>query len=382
MTVLLASPLPPPPGGIAGWTERILAHPVAAGIDLRHVDIATHLLHHYAAPVGLARLFAQAKVTARFLWRLLTTRPGVVHLTTSYDTAFLRDALFIGAARAAGSAMVLNIRGGDFERFAEAQSPANRERIVRVLRKCSAIVPVTDATAQYLRRLGLDRVCVIPNCVDVRGSAARPQRGTRWLFVGWVMPAKGIQELLEAVAAIERVTLTIAGPPVTQDGVDGAALLETECRRLGIRDRVRHLPEATHDTVRQQYRKHEVFVFPTHREGFPNVLLEAMEAGLPVVASSVGAIPDIVRDGRDGFVVPPRDVAALVAALRRYVEDPSLAACHGAAGRERVLERFTVERVAAEWYSLYSRVARDPLRWQQDTSAAARPAAVSTPKEL
>jgi glycosyltransferase involved in cell wall biosynthesis len=351
----------------------MLAHPAPPEVDLRHVDVATHLLHHYAAPVGAARLVGQGKVTARFLSRLLAHRPDVVHLTTSYDTAFLRDTLFVTAARAVGSAMVLNIRGGDFERFAEQQSAVNRQRILRVLRRCTAIVPVTHTTAAYLRSRGLDRVCVIPNCVDVRDAVRQPVGTSRWLFVGWVMPAKGIRELLEAVAAVGGANLTIAGPPVTQDRIDGAALLESECRRLAIVDRVRHVPEASHDDVRRLYREHDIFVFPSHREGFPNVVLEAMEAGMPVVASSVGAIPEMVRDGQEGFLTPVGDVAGLVTALRRYREDPTLAVRHGAAGRQRVLECFTVDRVAAQWYSLYSRVARDPLRWQ---------AAVSSPREL
>ena len=362
--VLLAAPLPPPPGGIAGWTERILAIPTPAGIDRQHVDTATRLLHHYAAPIGWRRIWRQGLVVGRFLWKLASARPDVVHITTSYDTAFLRDGLFVIFARVAGAAAILNIRGGDFGRFYSGLSGLKLRAARFVLRRCAAIVPVTAETRAFLQSSGFRRVEVVPNCIDV---IARPPVATsslhRWLFVGWVMPAKGISELLQALSRFPDATLTLAGPSVVQDGIAGADIVAAEGARLGVAERVHLIETLDHDAARNLYREHDLLVFPTHREGFPNVVLEAMEAGLPIVTTAVGAIPEMIRDGIDGLLVPPADAEALVAALDRLFRSPGLAGRLGASARGRVLHEFTVERVAARWCGVYARLMDDPHSW-------------------
>lgn len=357
--VLLVSPLPPPVGGIASWTARILAVPMPLDIVRFHADNSSHTLMHYTAPVDFDRVRRQGRVAGRFLWLCLRTRPDVVHLTTSYDAAFARDRLFIVWSRILGAKVVLNIRGGDFERFFRSRAPAGQRRVRAVLEQCAAVVAVTSETASFLSGLGLGSVKVIPNCVDVLPlPVVRPlRRPRRWLFVGWLLPVKGLLEMLEALRAFPDATLTIVGPFVDQDGRSSREAFEEACARLGIRDRVRLVPEMTSDQVRPLYREHDLFVFPTHREGFPNVLLEAMEAGLPIVASRIGGIPDMIEDGKEGLLVEPRSATEVENAIRRLDEDPAFAARLGLAARQRVLERYAVDRVAEAWHGLYREVA-------------------------
>jgi starch synthase len=90
-------------------------------------------------------------------------------------------------------------------------------------------------------------------------------------------------------------------------------------------------------------------VVPSIYEGMPLVVLEAMEAGVPVVASRVSGIPEVVADGATGWLVPPEDPAALAGALREALADPAEAARRGAAGRRRLAERFRPEAAARAW---------------------------------
>jgi glycosyltransferase involved in cell wall biosynthesis len=359
--VLLASPLPPPAGGIASWTARMLALQAPDDVRRFHVDISSHTLVHYTASVGLDRVWRHGRVAGRFLWSSARTRPDVVHLTTSYDAAFARDRLFVAWSRMIGAAVVLNIRGGDFERFFRSRDRAGQQRILNVLRQCSAVVPVTSETARFLSGLGLRDVRVIPNCIDVLESPTRMSLShpRRWLYVGWLLPVKGLLEILQALQAFPDASLTLVGPFVDQNAQPSRDLFEETCRRLGVRDRVHVLPEMTSEQVRPLYREHDLFVFPTHREGFPNVLLEAMEAGLPIVASRVGGIPDMIEDGEEGLLVQAGNAIDLENAIRRLDHDRTLAARMGAAARKRVLERYAVNQVAEDWYRLYREVAEE-----------------------
>lgn len=97
----------------------------------------------------------------------------------------------------------------------------------------------------------------------------------------------------------------------------------------------------------------ELAVLPTLREGLPNVILEAMAAGKPVVASRVGGVPELVVDGETGFLVPPRDPEALARGVLTLLGDPARAEAMGQAGRERVIRCFSLDRMVRETQQLY-----------------------------
>jgi glycosyltransferase involved in cell wall biosynthesis len=103
----------------------------------------------------------------------------------------------------------------------------------------------------------------------------------------------------------------------------------------------------------------DVMVLPSHWEGFGLVLLEAMEAGIPVVATRVGAIPEVVAEGETGLIVPPRDPDALAAAMARLLGNPDTARKMGAAGRRRLETVFTMERAVRAHEDLYEELLRE-----------------------
>jgi glycosyltransferase involved in cell wall biosynthesis len=112
--------------------------------------------------------------------------------------------------------------------------------------------------------------------------------------------------------------------------------------------------------LRQAYAAADVLVLPSvldsrnDTEGLGVVLLEAMSYGVPVIASRIGGIPDIVGDGATGLLVPPGDAGALAAALERLAVDPSLRARLGSAGREHVRAQFSWDRIVARWEECYA----------------------------
>ena len=148
--------------------------------------------------------------------------------------------------------------------------------------------------------------------------------------------------------------LRIVGPPEFPD--------ETERLAAGVRDRgltetVALIGPVPSDDVSRELREADIFCLPSYREGLPMAILEAMAAGLPVVATAVGGIPDVVRDDESGLLLAAGDAEGLAVALSELARDPELRHRLGERGRIVVEELAGVPAVAARWRELYESVA-------------------------
>ena len=227
----------------------------------------------------------------------------------------------------------------------------------RVVRRLPALLTVSaNSRADIVRdfRVPAERLTVVPVGVetDVFTPPADPRVPGRIVATASAdVPLKGLVPLLEAVAKLrtERdVELVVVGRPRQ----DGPALQAID--RLGIGDAVRFVSGLPERELVDLFGSASVGVVPSLYEGFSLPAVELMSCGTPLVATTAGALPEVVGpDGETALHVPPGDPEALAAAVGRLLDDPDLAARIGAAGRERVVERFTWRAVAEQtvaWY--------------------------------
>jgi glycosyltransferase involved in cell wall biosynthesis len=195
---------------------------------------------------------------------------------------------------------------------------------------------------------------VLPNAVALpQAGGARSEPG-RILFLGRLEAAKGVEDLLDAVALLAprfpALRLVLAGSGELDAWRRGAA-------RRGIVERVELTGWVDAAARSAQLARAAVFCLPSHAEGLPMALLEAMAAGKAVVASRVGGIPDAVRDGVNGLLVPPRDAPALAAALARVLEDAGLQQSLGARARATVDRDYSTEAICGRLAAIYNDLA-------------------------
>ena len=231
---------------------------------------------------------------------------------------------------------------------------------IRVARRLPRIVTVSESSkADIARQMGveLERMTVVPVGVDhtvFRPSPARPRvEGRIMVTSSSDVPMKGLVPLLEAVAKLrtERaVELVVIGRPT-----EGGRVART-IERLGLSPVVRCVSGISDEELAGLYAEAQVAVVPSLYEGFSLPAIEAMACGVPLVATTGGALPEVVgEDGATGLLVEPDDAEALAHGIRRIMDDAALAARLGAGGRQRVLGRFTWEATArgtAEQYGV------------------------------
>jgi len=222
---------------------------------------------------------------------------------------------------------------------------------VRVARRLPAIVTVSESSRTDIEaQMGVraDRMSVVP--VGVDHTVFRPLPGVEPL-PGRLMvtsssdvPMKGLVPLLEAVAKLRterEVELVVIGKPQPGGRVDRAIA------RLGLAGTVRCVSGISDGELARLYGEAQAAVVPSLYEGFSLPAVEAMACGVPVVATTGGALPEVVgTDGETGLLVPPDDPGELARAIGRLLDDPDLRARLGAAGRGRILHRFTWEVTA------------------------------------
>jgi glycosyltransferase involved in cell wall biosynthesis len=233
------------------------------------------------------------------------------------------------------------------------------------------VVAVSASHADYLSSSeGIDRrrLVVIENGIDLDAWArVTPAARTRAradlgigkdesviVMVAALRPEKAHEALLEAIAALgargRRVRALIAGDGPRRE------LLEKRAAALAIADRVDFL--GVRDDVACLLHASDALVLPSRAvvETLPLAVLEAMAAGIPVIASAVGSIPEVVVDGSTGWLIPPADVLALAHRIEHVLDNPAEAARVAASARERVDARYSIERTAAQYSRLFEEV--------------------------
>jgi glycosyltransferase involved in cell wall biosynthesis len=321
---------------VAAWGPGPLRAAVeAAGatyVPLRHVRRAVSPVHD---PLGLLELVRLCR----------RVRPDIVHANSSKAGILGR----LAARLARVPVRIFTVHGWAFAQYDGVMSAVylRLDRLVRPL--TTRFICVSERTRDAglaARTCVAERTSVIPNAVDVHAAPRGPAGGDppRAISVGRLKEPKDFAGLIAALGEVAASYRAV----VVGDGPDRPAL-ERAIAETGAA--VELLGER--DDVAAQLAASDVFVLASRSEGMPISILEAMAAGLPVVASAVGGVPELVEDGVTGLLVPPGDAAALAAALERVLGDPALRARLGAAARARAEERFDVEAFRRAHLELY-----------------------------
>jgi glycosyltransferase involved in cell wall biosynthesis len=246
-----------------------------------------------------------------------------------------------------------------------------RDRLPRLLRPLFALaynapdltIRPSEFSPEDGRALRTRRDEILPLAVPEEPSApdcpsiARRPRPPRILFAGTLRESKGVLVLLDALGDLHRRGVDFRCDVMgAYDATDISAQVEARVSELGIGDRVTFLGVRSGPAFYQAFREATVFCFPTfyESENFPLVLLEAMSAGVPVVATRWRGVASIVRDGETGLLVPVRDAAAVADALEKLLRDDELAEEMSRAGRAAFQRDYTTASFVARLETLLS----------------------------
>lgn len=253
---------------------------------------------------------------------------------------------------------------GPLENIKDFESNFIFRNLIRFsLNSSTKIVAVSQDLSDKIELMGINKdITVLRNAVDI--SRFKPSKNYDLrrqnkiedneiliLFIGHLEPFKGIFELLDAFHVLVRehknIKLMVIGEGHQEKEV------KDKVSEYNLDDRVIFKGKVSPETIQYFYQMADIFTLPSYTEGLPLVVIESMACGLPVVVSAVGGIPEVVRDGENGFLVQPKNSNQLTQKLKILVEDSDLRKKYGSNALETVDDEFNIEKKVDELKSMY-----------------------------
>lgn len=286
----------------------------------------------------------------KLIWKSVADRDiKVVHIHTASYQSFRRSAVFVSLARLLGKKVVLHIHGGGFRDFYKT-SPKS---IASTLRKADMVIVLSQSWAKFfVEEVGLTNVEVLGNLIPTPTPVStQPHDGLKLLFLGLLTPEKGIYDLLDVMRTIcveegKDVHLHIGG---NGDEAKLKAAIET----LGLSQFVHYHGWVGEEQKAQLFSECDAYILPSYIEGLPMSILEAMSYAKPVIATNVGAIPEVVENDINGIIIEPGNKDQIAKAILSYVNHPEQIASHGGNAQAKSVG-FLPETVSEKLECIYS----------------------------
>lgn len=286
---------------------------------------------------------------------LIYKRPELVHIHTASFPGFYRKMIYLLPAIMSKSKTILHIHGGRFHEFYAAHPRPFRLLISKILNTVDTIIVLSDSWHDRIKAITENpNIRVLYNPVDTQEfhfSAQRmdkPQKNI--LFMGQLEHEKGIYDLLEAAPDVLKAEPDAKFVLCGNGDIEG---LKNFCREKGILDRVEFCGWVSGQDKIKRLAEADLFVLPSHCEGLPVSVIEAMAAGLPIVATCVGGIPDIIEHGTNGFIVNVGDTRTLAEYITEFLKNNSMRERMGKLNMNKAEQTFDVSVVVNKLCGIY-----------------------------
>lgn len=353
-------------GGIGTWTKIMLDFcKEREDIELVFQNTAAKLNKRAALKNVLFHIVIGSLDSLSIIFKLIRNmirhKPDIVHYTSSAAFGLYKDSVVVFIVKKLfRKKIVIHWRFGRIPELCELKNKEWR-LLSSVIKKTSASIVIDENSYKTLQNEGMRNVYLTPNPIspqlealsrqiDDENHNAQRERGIV-LFVGHVLKAKGIVELIKATKDNPSVSkLIVIGPFFDEEFKQELNDLSKDTTKDP--NWISWEGELVREQVFEYLKKCSVFCLPSYTEGFPNSVIEAMAFGCPIVASKVGAIPEMLADGC-GELVEARQVEPLKESLSKVLDNPEQTAEMGKRAHSKVLENYVIEKVYSLYYEIW-----------------------------
>jgi glycosyltransferase involved in cell wall biosynthesis len=389
--ILFIAPLPPPYAGPEVQSTILLTSSLKNEFDLIHLCSNLHAKNQDKGKIDFVSSVRFINLILKMLLAILVKRPKVVYTQLSQNiSGFIRDSMVIIISSAFGKKVILHFHGTNFENFYNSQSVRFRPYISFVLHQTSAFILQANWVKEIFSQLAPNsRIKVIYNPIQAdrfsseREFVDRQSDGiVKVFYMSYLSVAKGFSVLVKAIREIvkdnQNIEFLIAGGIINRER---NIFYSQDGRRINFEDidkivhdikndrmlngRVVFLNEITNAEEKNSLLLgSDIFVLPSYSEGCPMVILEAMAVGLPVIVTPVGALPEIIQDGENGFFVKIGDHLDLKEKILYLANNPILRKKMGNNNRRLIESRFSTEKIIPQFSDFFHEIISESFKYK------------------
>jgi glycosyltransferase involved in cell wall biosynthesis len=364
--VLIAGHLPPPMSGIGTYYETLLGSSLPGRVNFQFID--TSLRRRTGSETGswsFSNLASAIGDCVRFTKAVIVFRPDICHIATAYGLSFLKHSICVAAARIMGSKVLLHPHCS-FSFLYERKGKAWQWFVRKVVGLCNGIVVLSSEWKKLQDVVPGCRIFYLPNAIKLSNFAEIGQQKTgsktdndclKVLYLGHLGKAKGSFDLVCAAKTVLRGTHGVVFELVGHEQIAGDfEQLHTETMNAGFEQFIRIRSAVGGSERFELFRSADIFVYPSYHEGMPMAVMEAMACGLPIVATQVGGLPDLVHPGLNGFLVPAGQPDQLAKAIYQLIVDPPMRWLMGENNLRMAQENFDIEILVSRLLDIYQTI--------------------------
>ncbi len=367
--VAVLGPLPPAVGGICTNIMNLFISPLKTKYNFFPFRTGSPMYgtNRYFKERAHFKFFRFIKSLFHYMIFLFRYSPDIVHINTSFCRySFWRDTFYLIISKIFGKNVLLQIHGGCLDEFQRQVPPLLNRFVNKILKAPEQIIVLCSMQKKPFEDLCINNTPkIVPNMINAikfnrstnyRNHLGIPLEHTVVLFVAaHFYKEKGVWEVLNAVPLVTNrykdVQFIFVGGGKEEDA------MHQFCRQIGRKKYVKFTGHVFNEDIIKIYLSADIFVLPTYySEGFPIVILEAMAAGLPVISTPIRAIPEIIEDGVNGFLIQPKDPVAVAEKIIQLIEDKTLRTTIRENNLKKVREKYDLEPVARTFEDIYCQI--------------------------
>jgi glycosyltransferase involved in cell wall biosynthesis len=338
--VMILGPLPPTVGGITTLIQEMLSSNMCNKYSFKPFDTQrpTYQFSKEVWDYTLIMRIGLLRLAQSFVWTvshlmsfpfsLLRNRPEIVHINSASYWVYWENGIYVLLSKIFRRKVFFHIHGGGFEDFYEKSNGISKFLIRGILNLSDRVIALSPSWQKFMAKLiSQDKIVVVENFVDSSAfkKIAREtlsNNNVTVLFVGGQgAKAKGLYDFIDAASLVNKLVNNIVFVLLACLDIKGLPAL---CKERGIASNTKILDYLHGAEKIRVFANSDIFVLPSFAEGLPITLLEAMASGLPAIAYSVGGIPDVIKDGENGFLVKVGNKEALAKAIHILASNKNL----------------------------------------------------------
>lgn len=368
MTILHIAPSPRQVGGMETFMGDLLNSSLVNKHTIILLDIAKPKLRQFGSSayltgysvfkrkISLSLLSYAYSFTflCKFIILLVSHKIDIIHIHTASYTSFWEKCIYITTGKMDGKKVALHIHGALFKEFYLNGSVLSKKLIRFFLQKCDAVIVLSTAWRSFFKSfVDEEKLHVVPNGIDMSPFSHMTNKTdvVSFLHMGEVSQRKGIYDILKVIEILRDENIAMHFDIVGPGEIDQVAKIIAKKKLENYISL--HGPKYGAERFTYFYRAH-AFILASYAEGFPIALIEALAAGLPVVSTIVGGIPDMIRHGGHGFLCEPGDVEALADHIKKIVLDTNVREKMTRTNRDYALHQFDINICANRISSIYN----------------------------